>query len=166
MATATIPVLPAIPTPTSPIPPTGGAAPAPAPKEDFLQKLGDWFRQKFVPVEQTVVKDATVVAEVAEPIIDVAVPGIAGIYHSTLQTVVALESISAPGTGAQKMASAVAMLAPIVIPYLQQLGVASPTLLTVQAYIQSVVDGLKVLQAQTAAPAAIATPAATAASAQ
>jgi hypothetical protein len=134
------------------LPPT---APAPPKQPDFLQKLGDWFKDKFNPAAKVVLQDATVVATAAEPVIDIAFPAIAGLYNTTLQMVTqaqAAASAAAAGadTGTQKMTAVVSALSPIAIPYLKSIGVAQPTVTQIQAYVQSVVDGLKVFAAETA----------------
>lgn len=125
-------------------------------KQDFLQKLGGWFKNKFVPVAKVVATDLTVAAQVAEPFVDVAVPGIAALYHTTLQMVIQAEGVAAgaTGVGVQKLSSVVSGLEPIAIPYLKSIGVSNPTTSQIEAYVQSVVDGLKVFTALTAPPAA------------
>lgn len=142
-----------VPAPT--ILPPGPAPATTAKPQDFLQKLGSWFHNKFVPVAKVVEHDAIVVAQAAEPAIDIAFPAVAGIYNTTVQMVVAAEAAAAgaQGVGAQKLSSVVSQLLPIAIPYLKSIGISDPTAIQVQAYVQSVVDGLKIFTALTTQPA-------------
>lgn len=124
----------------------------------FLSKLGEWFRTKFEPVAKVVVKDATEVAEAAEPIIAIAEPEILPLYNTTLHLVIQAEGVAdaaggGTGSGAQKLASVVSALEPIAIPYLKSIGVSDPTTAQIEAYVNSVVAGMKAFSALTVVPA-------------
>jgi hypothetical protein len=111
--------------------------------KSFLQKLGDDLLK--------VLGIGVDVAEGAEPVIDLAVPAIAAIYNSTVSLVKNLMATATaakiPGgiSAAQVSALAVA-LEPIVIPYLTSVGVSNPTTAQIEAYINSVIQGLSVFE--------------------
>lgn len=136
----------------------------PTPKKSFLDKLGEWFKDKFDPTAAKVLQVGTVAAEIAAPVIDVAVPGIAGLYNTTLQLAIQAQAVgqqaaASASTGPAKLSAVVSALTPIAIPYLKSLGVSNPTQAQIEAYVNSVVAGLKVFEVVTT-PQSSAVPAA------
>ena len=79
---------------------------------------------------------AVKVAQVAEPFIDVAFPGVASLYNATVNEVANAEVISIAanaqtGSGAQKLTIAVANITPTFLTYAKQNGInVSPTTIT------------------------------------
>ena len=95
---------------------------------------------------------ATAVAEAAAPIIDIAFPGIAGLYNSTVTAVVNAETAAIAagqqnGTGPQKLAAVVAAVTPAFHSYATANGLVTPTSATVEAYVNAVVAGLNAIPA-------------------
>ncbi len=77
---------------------SGASVAAPATKQTFLQKLGNGLRK--------VLGLAVQAAVVAEPIVDLSVPAVAGIYNTTVGLAVSAEAVygSTPGQGPAKLA--------------------------------------------------------------
>lgn len=103
-------------------------------------------------------KLAVPVAKAIEPGIAIAFPAIAPLYNITVSLVSmaegAAEAAGATGSGTQKMALVVAAIAPYATQEAQALGISTPTQAQIEAYAQSVVDGLKALGSLTGTPIA------------
>lgn len=108
---------------------------------NFLQHVGGFFK--------TIFADATKVAEVAEPIVDIAFPSVAGLYNFTVQQAALAETAAegAKGAGAQKLAAVIASVTPYAATALKADGVPTPTLAQVTAYVNAVVASLNALPA-------------------
>jgi hypothetical protein len=95
---------------------------------------------------------ATNAAVAAEPIIDVAFPGIAAVYNLTVGAVVKAEGLALAvgaqsGTGAAKLSMAVQEIEPVFVQwYTQQYG-STPTLQVIENYISAVVATLNAIPA-------------------
>ena len=110
---------------------------------------------------------ATKVAQVAEPIVAIAFPGISGLYDATVNEIIAAENAAIvagaqSGTGAQKLSMVVAAILPTFQTYAAQNNMPTPTIATVTAWVNAAVASLNAIPAPiTATPT---TSAATAAS--
>ena len=94
----------------------------------------------------------TGVAAVAEPIVDVANPGICAVYNLSVNAATqaeeaADEAAAKETTDAAKLVAITAAVQPYLIAAAQQAGVSSPTTAQINAYAQSVLDGLEILSA-------------------
>ena len=94
---------------------------------------------------------ATEVAQVAEPFVDVVLPGIAPLYNATLAAVVKAESSaiaagSQNGTGAQKLALVVQSIETDFAAYATAQGI-SYNAATVQAWVSAVVATVNAIPA-------------------
>ena len=94
----------------------------------------------------------TEVAAVAEPIVDVANPGIGALYNLSVNAATqaeeaADEAAAKETTDAAKLVAITAAVQPYLIAAAQQAGVSSPTTAQINAYAQSVLDGLEILSA-------------------
>ncbi|MFZ0662317.1 MAG: hypothetical protein WAM66_06455 [Acidobacteriaceae bacterium] len=120
----------------------------------FLQHVGNFFK--------TVFSDATKVAEVAEPVVDIAFPTVASLYNFTVQQAALAETAAegAQGAGAQKLAAVVAAVTPYATASLQQAGIPAPTTTQITAYVNAVVASLNALPAPVAAAETASAPAA------
>lgn len=100
------------------------------------------------------------VAQVAEPIIDVAFPGLAVLYNATVNEAVKAEAAAIAagqqnGTGAQKLAMVIAAVTPQVVAFAAQNGLPAPTAATITNYVNAVVATLNAIPSGPApAPAA------------
>ena len=108
----------------------------------FLSKLGKDFEKGLSVLEP--------IAQVAAPVIAIAAPGIAPVYSLVQNVVVATEQKFAAmgkqtGTGPQKMQEVLQILEAPLQYLLPSFGVPNPTTANIEAYIQSVVDGLNAL---------------------
>ena len=116
----------------------------------FLQHVGSFFK--------TIFADVTHAAVAVEPVVDVAFPGIATLYNSTVQAVSVAEaagvaaSSSTTGNGPAKLAAVTSAIEPLAVAYLQSQGITANTA-QVQAWVNAVVATLNALPA----PAATAT---------
>lgn len=119
----------------------------------LLQKIGHDFLKVLGYIEEG--------AEIAEPIIDMAVPGIALIYNASvsfLQTAMAAAAANSATTLTPAQIAAIATtMEPYVIPYLTTLGVSNPTSAQVQAYLNSVIQGLEIWETLQTVPKATVT---------
>jgi len=111
----------------------------------LLQHVGSFFRTLFT--------DTTKVAEVAEPIVDIAFPSVANLYNFTVQQASLAETAAegAFGSGAQKLAAVVAAVTPYATTALQADGVPAPTSAQITAYVNAVVASLNALPAPVSA---------------
>jgi len=127
--------------------------------KSILDDIGHGFKVFF--------EVATKAAEVAEPVIAIAFPGISGLYDATVNEVVnaenaALAAGAQSGTGPQKLAMVVAAVLPTFQTYAVQNNMPTPTIATVTAWVNAAVASLNAIPAPiTATPT---TSAATAAS--
>jgi hypothetical protein len=92
-------------------------------------------------------KDILTFATDAEPYVDALDPAFAPIYNDAVEIATLVEAAIA-GVGAknmskQKLAIATALLHPKVVARQAAMKIAPPTIAQTQAYMQSVVDGLK-----------------------
>lgn len=119
----------------------------------LLQKIGHDFLKVLGYVEEG--------AEIAEPVIDLAVPGIALVYNATvsfLQTAMAAATANSATTLTPAQIAAIATtMEPYVIPYLTTLGVTNPTSAQVQAYLNSVIQGLEIWETLQTTPVVVTT---------
>lgn len=86
----------------------------------------------------------TEVAKASEPFVDIAFPGVATLYNSTLTAVgnaetAAITAGAQNGTGAQKLAAVVTAITPIYTAYATSQGLPVPTLATITNYVSAVV---------------------------
>jgi hypothetical protein len=92
-------------------------------------------------------KDILTFATDAEPYVDALDPGFAPIYDEAVEIATMVEAAiagaGAKNMGKQKLAIATAMLHPKVVAQQAAMKIAPPTIAQTQAYMQSVVDGLK-----------------------
>jgi hypothetical protein len=109
---------------------------------------------------------ATTVAVDAEPIIDLAFPGYASIYNLAVGAIVKAEGLALAvsaqsGTGAAKFSMAVQEIEPVFVDwYTKQYG-ATPTLQTIENWLNAVVATLNTIPAPAAAALSPTTAAAT-----
>ena len=106
-----------------------------------LQHVGKVFKVIF--------SDATKVAEIAEPVVDIAFPAVAGLYNFTVQQAALAETAAegAKGAGAQKLAAVIAAVTPYAISSLKADGVPEPTTAQITTYVNAVVASLNALPA-------------------
>ncbi len=101
------------------------------------------------------------IAVAAEPIIDVAFPGIGALYNTTVAMVINAEIAAAAagkqnGTGPQKLAAVVQALTPIATQYLASQGITADQA-QITAWVNAVVASLNALPASTTQPVTAAT---------
>ena len=82
----------------------------------------------------------TKVAQMIEPIVAIAFPGISGLYDATVNEIIAAENAAIvagaqSGTGAQKLAMVVAAILPTFQTYAAQNNMPTPTIATVTAWV-------------------------------
>lgn len=116
----------------------------------LLQHVGKFFKVIF--------SDATKVAEIAEPVVDIAFPAVAGLYNFTVQQAALAETAAdgAKGAGAQKLAAVIAAVTPYAVASLKADGVPEPTTAQITAYVNAVVASLNALPAPVSASAVVA----------
>lgn len=114
-------------------------------KTSVLSKIGNFFKTFF--------SDVVKIGEVAEPVIDLALPGIAPLYNSALNAIVAAEAASAgaTGTGPQKLAYVVGEIEPIALAWLKSNNITMDTT-QFQAWISAIVASLNLIPAPTPTP--------------
>lgn len=116
----------------------------------FLQHVGSFFK--------TIFADVTHEAKAVEPVVDVAFPGIATLYNSTVQAVSVAEAAgdaaasSTKGNGPAKLAAVTSAIEPLAVAYLKSQGITANTT-QVQAWINAVVATLNALPAPAASTA-------------
>lgn len=120
-----------------------------------LQHIGGFFKKIF--------DVAVPIAEAAEPVIDLALPGIGALYNSTVSLVANAEMTATAagaqnGTGAQKLAAVVSALEPLAVQYFKTQGIVADST-TITKWVNAVVASLNAIPAPSATPAAT-TPAA------
>ena len=96
--------------------------------------------------------DATKVAQVAEPVIDIAFPGIAVLYNSTVNAIINAENAAIAagaqsGTGPQKLAMVVAAILPVFQQYAAASNLNPPTIQTVTNWVNAAVATLNAIPA-------------------
>src|SRR5690242_6045035 len=113
----------------------------------FLQHVGGFFKAVFT--------DAIKVARVAQPVVDIAFPGVASLYNFTVQQAALAETAAegAKGAGAHKLAATIAAVTPYAISSLKADRVAEPTAAQIEAYVNAVVASLNALPAPVQASA-------------
>lgn len=92
------------------------------------------------------------IAKAAEPIVDVAFPGIAILYNTTVTEVgnaeaAAIAAGAQSGSGAQKLAAVVAAVTPYFTQYSSQNGLPAPTSAVITNYVNAVVASLNAIPA-------------------
>lgn len=112
--------------------------------KSILSDIGNGLK-KFFGVAETVAKDV-------EPIIDVAFPGIAGLYSATVTEVgnaetAAIAAGAQNGSGPQKLAAVVAAITPAFQQYAAQTGLQAPTIATIENWVNAVVASLNAIPA-------------------
>ena len=108
--------------------------------------------RKIESVLADIFKIGTEAAAVAEPIVDVANPGIGAVYNLSVNAAMqaeeaADEAAAKETTDTAKLIAITAAVQPYLIAAAQQAGVSSPTTAQINAYAQSVLDGLEILSA-------------------
>lgn len=113
----------------------------------FLQHVGGIFK-KILGVSEVVIKDAVVVAKVAEPVIDLAFPFVAPLYNSAVGLAIGAEAMAPTltGTGPQKMAQLMLSLVPQVEAWAQQNGIVWDQA-GIQKWASAVVDTINLIPA-------------------
>lgn len=119
-------------------------------------KLKDFF-SKVLPEAATLAKDA-------EPIIDLAFPGISILFNATVSAVATAEAAgqaaataSTGSNGEQKLAAVLSAVGPLITAYLAQQGITASTA-QVTAWVNAIVLALNALPAATTiAPASTST---------
>jgi hypothetical protein len=114
----------------------------------ILSDIGSVLKKVF-PIATTVAVDA-------EPIIDLAFPGFAGLYNAGVAAVVKAEGIalavgSQSGSGTAKLSMAVQEIEPVFISWYQAQYGSTPTLTTIENWLSAVVATLNTIPAPTAA---------------
>lgn len=112
----------------------------------LLSNVGHFLGHLFV--------DATKVAAIAEPIVDIAFPGFASLYNLSVAAALKAEAIAVAanaqtGTGTQKLAMAVQEIQPVFVAWYTQTYGATPTLSVIQNYMTAVVATLNAIPAPT-----------------
>jgi hypothetical protein len=107
---------------------------------------------KIESVLADIFKFGTEAAAVAEPIVNATNPGISGVYDLSVNAAIQAEEAAEEAavketTNAAKLAAITAAVQPYLIAAAQQAGVSSPTTAQINAYAQSVLDGLEILSA-------------------
>lgn len=102
------------------------------------------FFKTVLPVAVTAAKDA-------EPLVDMAFPGIGVLFNATVAAVGNAEAAGAAaattgGNGAQKLASVLASIEPLAVAYLQQQGITANTA-QLTAWVNAIVAALNALPA-------------------
>src|SRR5208282_1221981 len=105
---------------------------------------------KIESIFADIFKIGTEIAAVAAPIVDIAAPGIGAVYNLSVNAAMqaeeaADEAASKETTNAAKLVAITAAVQPYLIAAAQQAGVSSPTTAQINAYAQSVLDGLEIL---------------------
>lgn len=100
---------------------------------------------------------AVTVAQAAEPIVDIAFPGIAPLYNLTVSEVAKAETAAIAagtqnGTGPQKLALVVAAIESEFNSYAAKNNLAAPSAATIENWVNAVVATLNVIPATPAKP--------------
>lgn len=119
--------------------------------ESILSHIGSTLKKVFTG---TGVQNILKVSKAAEPIVDLAFPGIAALYNATVAEVAnaetaALAAAAQTGTGAQKLAAVVAAITPTFNAYLTAQGLPTQTATTIETWVNTVVSGLNSISATT-----------------
>jgi hypothetical protein len=119
--------------------------------KSILSDIGKGL-QKFFTV-------AVKVGQAAEPFVDIAFPGISGLYNATVNAVAAAENAAIAagqqnGTGAQKLAYVVGVIEADFNAYAAANGIATPSQTVIENWVNAVVAGLNAIPSSTAAPVA------------
>jgi hypothetical protein len=125
--------------------------------KSILSDIGKGL-QKFFTV-------AVKVGQAAEPFVDIAFPGISGLYNATVNAVAAAENAAIAagqqsGTGAQKLTYVVGVIEADFNAYAAANGIATPSQTVIENWVNSVVAGLNAIPSAPAAAPAPAAPAA------
>ncbi len=113
----------------------------------FLQHVGGVFKK--------ILGIATEVAQVAEPIIDIAFPAIAPLYNSAVGLAIGAEAMAPTltGTGPEKLAQLVASLEPQALAWAKANNILWPAA-DIQKWASAVVDTINLIPAPTTPPVA------------
>lgn len=114
----------------------------------ILSDIGNGLK-KFFSLADGIAKDI-------EPIVDVAFPGIANLYNTTVTEVgnaetAAIAAGAQSGTGGQKLAAVVTAITPYFIQYASQNGLPAPTSAVITNYVNAVVASLNAIPTSTPA---------------
>lgn len=106
---------------------------------------------------------AITVAQAAEPIVDLAFPGISVLYNATVNEVATAETAAIAagvqtGSGPQKLALVVAAIEPTFNQYLQAQGLPAQPTATIENWVNAVVAGLNAIPATSSTTTVSATP--------
>jgi hypothetical protein len=110
----------------------------------ILQDIGKGFAKVF---------DVTVeAAQVAEPIVDVLLPGFATVFNGVVAEAAQVEALASAagkqnGTGAQKLALVVGAVTPSILSYAKAQGLTTPTAEQITAFVNAAVAALNALPA-------------------
>jgi hypothetical protein len=98
---------------------------------------------------------AAKIAQVAEPLVDLALPGIAALYNTTVNAVVNAETAAIAageqsGTGAQKLQTVIAAIEPVFTQYAEQTGIpTAQRAAAIEAWVNAAVAGLNAIPSGT-----------------
>lgn len=117
----------------------------------ILSDIGNGLKKFFAK--------AIPLAEAVAPIVDVALPGVAGLYNATVTEVANAETAAIAagqqnGSGPQKLAAVVAAITPTFAAYAKQQGLPAPTQTVLQNYVNAVVASLNAIPAAPSAGSA------------
>lgn len=112
----------------------------------LLSNVGHFLGHLFV--------DATKIAAIAEPIVDIAFPGFAALYNLSVAAALKAEAIAMAanaqtGTGPQKLAMAVQEIQPVFVDWYVKTYGQTPTLQVIENYMTAVVATLNSIPAPT-----------------
>ena len=107
---------------------------------------------KIDSVFANILKIGTEIAAVASPIVNVVNPGIGAIFNLSVNAAIqaeeaADEAAAKETTNAAKLAAIIAAVQPYLITAAHQAGMSAPTTTQINAYAQSILDGLEILSA-------------------
>jgi hypothetical protein len=117
----------------------------------ILGDIGNGLKRFFTEADK--------IAAAVEPIVDIAFPGIASLYNSTVTEVgnaetAAIAAGAQSGSGAQKLAAVVAAITPTFTQYASANGLPAPTSAVITNYVNAVVASLNAIPAASSSSAA------------
>lgn len=116
--------------------------------KSILSDIGNGLKKFF--------SESDKIAAAVEPIVDLAFPGVASLYNSTVTEVgnaetAAIAAGAQSGSGPQKLAAVVAAVTPAFTQYAQANGLPVPTTTVITNYVNAVVASLNAIPAAAAA---------------
>lgn len=110
-------------------------------------KILTFFKKDINPI----IQEGDVLAKDAEPIVDMAFPGIGVLFNATVAAVGNAEAAgqaasTTGGNGAQKLASVLSAIEPLAVAYLAQQGITASSA-QIQAWVNAIVAALNALPA-------------------